>query len=223
MASHVAPFAAWMALMYLPWPPGAWNYAVRSLACLGLLACLRPWRWYSRLQVRNLLPALLVGAGVCAIWVLPESAWAARWPAWKAFYAKWIMFSRAAGEPLKATPYAPDVCGWPLAIVRLAGSALVIAPIEEFFWRGFVYRWLQERKPFWQIDLGRMNAGLFLAVALAFGVEHGSRWLVGFAAGIAYGWLAVRTRDLWAACAAHAVTNFLLGLYVLATGSYGFW
>jgi CAAX prenyl protease-like protein len=63
---------------------------------------------------------------------------------------------------------------------------------------------------------------MFLAVALAFGFEH-DRWLAGFLAGVIYGLVVIRTRDIWAACAAHVVTNFLLGVYVLARGAYGFW
>ena len=106
-------------------------------------------------------------------------------------------------------------------MIRLLGSAVVIAPIEEFFWRGFLYRWLLA-KDFLVVSLSTFRPGLFLLVALAFGFEH-DRWLAGLVAGLIYGALILRTRDIWAACVAHAITNFLLGLYVLATGAYGFW
>jgi uncharacterized protein len=97
----------------------------------------------------------------------------------------------------------------------------VIAVIEEFFWRGFLYRWLLGRE-FLKVDLGRFNAVLFIAVAVLFGIEH-DRWLAGIVAGAAYGLLLLRTRDIWAVAAAHGVTNFLLGWYVLATGAYELW
>ena len=42
-------------------------------------------------------------------------------------------------------------------------------------------------------------------------------------AGLAYGLLFIRTRDVWAACLAHATTNLALGAYVLSTGHWEFW
>ena len=59
-------------------------------------------------------------------------------------------------------------------------------------------------------------------VSVCFGLEH-DRWLAGIFAGLAYGLVAIRTRDIWAAVMAHVVTNLLLGLYVLAVGAYSFW
>lgn len=118
-------------------------------------------------------------------------------------------------------PYAPETCGWPLAVVRLLGSAFVISFIEEFFWRGFIGRWIAARD-FRSVDLGVFVRNAFFITALLFGLEH-DRWLVGIVAGLAYGALVLKTRDLWAAGIAHALTNFLLGLYVLSSGAYGFW
>jgi uncharacterized protein len=104
---------------------------------------------------------------------------------------------------------------------KLAGSAAVIAVIEEFFFRGFFYRWLRAGR-FWTVPLARFDAQAFWTVAGVFALEH-DRWFAGLAAGVAYGFLAVRTGDVWAAAVAHGVTNLLLGLYVLASGQYGFW
>ena len=42
-------------------------------------------------------------------------------------------------------------------------------------------------------------------------------------AGLAYAWLYVRTGKLWVAVIAHAVTNGVLGAWVLATGNWQFW
>ncbi len=222
MWSHIVPFAAWIALMYGFGAPAAWKYAVRAGVSLALLLWLRPWRWYQPLRIRHLPLALGAGVFVFAVWVLPESPWMDRWPVARALYAKWILFAPAQTGPALPSPYAPEVCGWPLVLAKIAGSAFVIAVIEEFFWRGFVYRWLLARN-FLGVDLGLFQPGMFFAAALAFGLEHGSRWLVGFLAGAVYGFVMIRTRNLWAACVAHVVTNFLLGWYVVATGSYAFW
>jgi CAAX prenyl protease-like protein len=58
--------------------------------------------------------------------------------------------------------------------------------------------------------------------ALLFGVEH-DLWLAGIIAGLAYGWLYVRTGNLWSPILAHGVTNLLLGLWILATGEWRLW
>ena len=94
--------------------------------------------------------------------------------------------------------------GTALLVVRLIGSAFVISVAEELFFR----RWLI---PF---------AGLGWSVAL-FAVEH-DRYLVGAIAGLAYGLLYLR-RGLGASIAAHAVTNLLLGFYVIHSGEWGLW
>ena len=220
--AHALPFAVWLALMELPGMPPAWNYALRTAVCLVLFVWLCPSCWYQQLQVRNLPLAFVVGVAVFAVWVLPESSWARQWPALQDFYFRWAVLPLGKiPEPLTFLPYAPEVCGWPLTLTRLAGSALVIAAIEEFFWRGLVYRWLIG-KEFMKIDLGTLRWPILIAVSICFGLEH-DRWLAGIVAGLAYGLLAIRTRDIWAAVIAHVVTNLLLGLYVLAMGAYGFW
>jgi CAAX prenyl protease-like protein len=97
----------------------------------------------------------------------------------------------------------------------------VIAVIEEFFWRGFVYRWLQ-KQAFLEVPLSAFRLGYFVVVVLLFGVEH-DRWVVGILAGIAYGVLLLKTRDIWATAIAHGVTNLVIGVYVLLTGYHHFW
>jgi hypothetical protein len=40
---------------------------------------------------------------------------------------------------------------------------------------------------------------------------------------LAYGWLYLRTGNLWTAVVAHGITNALLGAWVLITGAWQFW
>lgn len=223
--AHILPFGAWIVLMHfldVPALPAAWAYAIRSALCLGLLLYLRPWRWYSRPVWRHFPLAMLVGVGVFVAWVGLEHPAAARLGPIQELYLKWGVRPLGALRPaLGALPYSPDVCGWPLAIVRILGSGLVIAVIEEFFWRGFLYRWISG-SDFVAMDPGKWSALSFWGVALIFGVEH-MEWLAGIVAGVAYGWLYLRTRDIWSAVFAHVLTNLLLGAYVIATGAYQFW
>jgi membrane protease YdiL (CAAX protease family) len=42
-------------------------------------------------------------------------------------------------------------------------------------------------------------------------------------AGLAYAWLYRRTGKLWVPVIAHAVTNGVLGVWVVMTGNWAFW
>ena len=229
--AHVTPFVFWIACIFLVGQFAiddddvirAWVYALQTVVGMGLMLYLKPWRWYAPLQWRNLPLALLVGVAVFVVWVLPETDWVGqRAPGFREFYLRIFIFPPwSVAEMPESSAYDPARCGWMLALMRLAGSAFVIAVAEEFFWRGWLYRWLLGRN-FLKVDLGRWDTGMFIAVSAVFAVEH-MQWAVGFLAGIAYLWLMIRTRDIWAAVVAHVLTNFLLAVYVLAYGKYEFW
>ncbi|MBM4164245.1 MAG: CAAX prenyl protease-related protein [Lentisphaerae bacterium] len=242
---HAAPFLVWVGciavlaaaerLFPLPALVQPWVYAVKSAACAALFLWWRPWRIYPAMRLRNALWAVAAGLAVAGLWVLPETVWFGQaFPSAQAFYHRWLIlmpgvypdYYDPARFPLlppgfAGSIYDPAVCGWGLSLARLVGSALVIAVIEEFFFRGFLYRWLRQ-EAFWKIPLTRWDLSTFWIVVLVFGIEH-DRWLAGMAAGAVYGLLAVRTGDLWAAALAHGLTNLALGAYVLLCGRYGFW
>ena len=221
--AHVAPFVAWLFVMQMLGDPEGWKYAVRSVICLGLFVWLRPWQWYGRLELKNVPLAIGVGLLVFGLWVVGETPWFEQAFPW--VHDVYVRFGvlpwGRPREELVYTPYAPEVCGWTLTVIRIAGSALVIGIIEEFFWRGFLYRWFASRN--WlEMDPGKLDKLGFFVVALAFGLEH-SEWFVGFLTGLIYGWMYVKTRDIWSVAIAHALTNAVLGIYVVKTGSYFFW
>ena len=58
---HVIPFAIWLTMMVWLGDPTGWKYAARSIAGLVLILAFRPWRWYPRLQLKNIPAALGVG------------------------------------------------------------------------------------------------------------------------------------------------------------------
>jgi len=245
LAGHVAPFAVWVGVILLlqglesvgacPRWLYPWSYALKSAACAALFVWLKPWRAYAAFDRRHLPLALGLGVAVAAVWIVPETPWAGRAaPELQAFYHRWLILMPGSlpdyfnpdfypalppGHPSLA--FAPEQAGWPLTLAKLAGSACVIAVIEEFFFRGFFYRWLR-RDAFWTLPLTAFDAQAFWTVAAVFGLEH-DRWFAGLLAGAAYGWLAVRTGDVWAAALAHGVTNGVLGAYVIVSRQYGFW
>ena len=78
------------------------------------------------------------------------------------------------------------------------------------------------KEEFTEVDIGELDWKIFPGVALFFSIEHHRR-IMGVVAGIVYCAIMIRTRDIWAAGIAHAVTNLLLGLYVVWADQYQFW
>ena len=223
---HWLPFVAWLALMFAVQSAcgkSAWGYAGMTVAGVALAVVAKPWRFYARPSWQGMPLALVVGLVVFVLWVGPETEWMRQHlPAFHAFYVQWCGFPFGTlAKAVEPSVYDPQVCGWPLALVRVAGSALVIAVIEEFFWRGWLYRRLIAREV-QQVALRQWNWEAFAIMVALFGIEH-DRWLAGMSAGALYGWLMLRTGSLWPPIVAHVVTNLLLGLYVLGLGKYGFW
>lgn len=208
----VAPYAAWMAMMFAL-PASAEWYAARSALVAALLASAAFLAGRGRIgkcgrakSVSGILWGLLAGAAVCALWIAPE-----------------VLFPglRTQGAAMPS-PYEPSVCGWTLTVAKLAGSSFVIAPAEELFFRGFLYRWLMNDRDWTAANPRRFDLAAFLWVAALFALEHNTRIVQGLMAGVFYGWLAVR-KGLVSAITAHAVTNLLLALYVILTDSWYFW
>lgn len=228
--AHTVPFMAWLLMMSLLGDPSGVRYAIQTAGGLLLLLLFRPWRWYERPKLRNLPLALAVGLLVFVFWVGLESAFFKNaFPAISEFYERWLVDPMRIGklrEPLEVGAdglyhYDPRVTGWPLFWVHMLGTTLVIGAIEEFMFRGFVYRWMQG-SPFFKKPIGRMDAPMCILVSVLFALEH-REWLMGFLCGLFYTWLMVRTRDIWAAVWAHAFTNGLLGWYALQSGAWWFW
>lgn len=228
--AHAAPYVAWLLAMSLPGGPSATRYAVQTVGGIVLLLLCRPWRWYAAPKLKNLPLALAVGVLIFVFWVGLESGFSRdAFPGIREFYERWFVdFSRfgklRAPLALGANGlhhYDPRATGWPLFWIHMLGTTLVIGAIEEFFFRGFVYRWLQGR-PFFRMDIGRLDNHACLWTAALFALEH-REWLMGFLCGLLLTWLLTRTRDIWAAVWAHAVTNGLLGWYAVQTGAYRFW
>jgi CAAX prenyl protease-like protein len=105
--------------------------------------------------------------------------------------------------------------------VRILGSSLVVPPIEEAFYRSFLYRYLAKAN-FLDLPLDRLVPGPFLGTAAIFGFSH-NEWLAGILCGLAYQWLVLRRGRLGDAMTAHGITNFLLGVWVVSRGQWNFW
>lgn len=218
-AARILPFAIYIAFLalaplfesVLPGMDLRWIYALQIGAVLVALSVYadsygellgedtsRPGDW---------LLAILVGVGVFVAWVNLEFSWA------------------VVGDPKDADGFVPlDLDGsihWPLVVLRIFGAALVVPVMEELFWRSFILRWI-DRSDFLALAPATASLRAILVSSLVFGFEH-SQWFAGVLAGLGYAWLYVRTGRLWLSVAAHATTNFLLGVFVVSTGSWRFW
>jgi len=183
-----------------------WLYAVKAATVAGLLAWF--WRDYTELKavmppVRSLLTAVAAGIVVFVLWIN--------------LHAGWMVIGAADGFD----PRTGGVIDWPLVAVRIAGAALVVPVMEELFWRSFVMRWI-DQPDFLRLDPAQAGIrGLIISVAL-FGFEH-NLWLAGIVAGGIYSLLFMRHRTIWSPILAHAVTNGMLGAWVVMTGSWSYW
>lgn len=209
------PFGLYIALLVLEslLPNLAPDFDVRWLypvkAGLVALALAVLWRHYTELQTwglssRHLLLAIVVGLIVWALWIRLD--------------ASWMLMGETKGYNPTATDGEID---WMLVAFRIAGAALVVPVTEELFWRSFLQRWIQQ-PDFLNLPPARTGLKALLIASALFAIEH-LQWLAGLVAGLAYGWLYIRTRNLWAPVVAHAVTNAVLGVYVVMTGQWRFW
>ncbi len=166
------------------------------------------------LRVRFPLGTVAVGVGVFALWVAPDLLI----PGWRHHVA----FQNVLTGSL--TSSMPESARRDVLVValRLVRAALLVPILEELFWRGWLPRFL-DAKDFRTLPLGHFSRTSFAATAVLFAVEHGPFWEVGLLAGIAYNLWMQHTRSLGDLIAAHALTNLLLGLFVLVTERWEFW
>lgn len=184
-----------------------WLYAFRSVVTALLLLVL--WRNYTELKDAPRVSA--------RIWVLGVAIGLF-------VFAFWIVLDIPPLILGEGDGYDPSVDGaihLGLAATRLLGSALVVPLMEELFWRSFLMRWLQ-RPRFLDVDPAEVGWKALLISSAIFAVEH-RLWFAGLLAGLIYGELYRRSRNVWVVIVAHAVTNGALGVYVLVRGAWGFW
>jgi CAAX prenyl protease-like protein len=185
-----------------------WLVVARS----GLVALALLWYWprYNELKA----PA----ATHAGDWALGVVAGLAVFVAWIGLDREWMVFGHAGGFDPRLQDGTLD---WAYALARLAGFTLVVPVMEELFWRSFLLRWL-EQSDFLAADPRQTRWRSVMATAVVFGFEH-NQWLAGMLAGFVYNVLYMRSRNLWVPILAHAVTNGVLGLWILYTHSWHFW
>lgn len=203
---YVAPFAVFIVLTTVQGsvPDGvAWMYPVKTVLVGLILLALTPSLTPNKPS--HTVVSVFVGLSVFVVWILPEG-----------LYPK-----LGAAQAFDPTAYFTGVVLYVWIGVRLIGSTVVVSVMEEFFWRGFLLRWII-KPDFEKVAIGTFSWPSFLLTSVLFASEH-NRWLVGLVAGMTYNILLYRTRSLFPCIIAHGLTNLALGIYVLMTGKWGFW
>ena len=215
---RILPFAVFMAFVIasslLPAPAliqSGWDprllYVARTVVVAALLLVF--WRHYVELAITQLrqcqlLEPVTAGFVVFVLWIALDQPWA------------------QIGDPVMFDPH--DSAGnidWSLVLPRLIGLALVVPVMEELFWRSYIQRWI-DQPDFLNFDPKSGSWRALVIGSILFALEH-NLLIAGFLAGLIYGWLYMRSGNLWSPVIAHAVTNSVLGFWILATGSWHLW
>jgi uncharacterized protein len=208
--ARVLPFALFAGLTMIQGRFGDtsqyWIYALKTLLGAWMLWRVRPY--VKEMRWKFSWEAIVVGVAVFIAWVGLDG--------------HYPLLAVRGGTFNPGRTYSS---GSALAIffigVRTLGSSLIVPPLEEVFYRSFIYRYLI-KSDFLKIPLGCFDLRAFLIAGVVFGIGH-YEWLPGILCAFAYQWLVCRKDRLGDAMAAHAITNFLLALWVITRQAYYFW
>lgn len=218
LIAYVSPMALFIGLLMLNsalqsaggsfWLSSAeyWIYPLQTILCGALTVWF--WRAYRLQRPARLGFGLAIAVLVFVLWIAPQ--------AFLGFSARPDGFDPNvfSGQPAL---YSITVT---LRFIRLV---LVVPLVEEIFWRGFLLRFLID-EDFDRVAFGRFSWLSFAVVTLAFGFSHSQPdWPAALLTGALYNLVAYRTKSLSTCVAMHALTNLLLGLWIMKTGQWGFW
>lgn len=218
-AVRIIPFAAFIAFIVFESVAGEWLrskgldtrwlYGARAVTvgCLLLIF----WRHYTELHNgtgvtgARIMAAIAAGIVVFVLWINLDQPWA------------------TTGQSPSFDPTLSQDTDLDLVLVffRLLGMAVMVPVMEELFWRSYLLRRIDELN-FLTRDPGKASVSAILICTALFASEH-SQWLAGLIAGLVYTLIYMRSRNLWLPIISHAVTNAVLGCWVIATGQWQFW
>ncbi len=248
--AYAGPFVVFMAFTLLmqfgsplfewdhpaaPWwqrHPEQWIYPLQTLACLILLIIWRKnidWDW----KLKPALTGIVFGIAGISIWLLPTMI-ADRLSMGVAEYFgnpsfEWYRYflgidSRDAGfNPSDA--FTDGSAAWLASLsMRFVRAVVVVALVEELFWRGYLMRLMVNDNNPWKVPFGTHSWRAYWVTTLFFVIVHTP---VDYPGAFFYGSLAylltVLTKNLGAVIIMHAAANLLLGWAAMSWQKFGLW
>jgi exosortase E/protease (VPEID-CTERM system) len=205
--TYLIPFLAILAASFFSKAASGafeWLYPLRFIA-----AAIAIWSYRGELRKLNWRfgwIAPLTGAAVFVVWI----------------GAAWWTNDLSAGSlgPALAALSAPARLIW--IAFRIAAAAITVPIAEELAFRGFLARRIIDRE-FDRVPFTSLTPLSIGVSSVAFGLLYGHYWIAGVVAGLAY----VAVLRWWGrigdAVVAHATSNLLLAVWVLARGDWGLW
>ena len=241
--AHVVPLAVFMGLLIAlqfvtaligwdhpeaPWwrqQPAQFIYPLQTIIGLALVA----WFWKSYTfgwSWKWGVVAVVFGAVGIGLWLLPTT-----------LYDYWGLEGKTSGvlrllgvDARRGGGFDPGVfehpaAWWAAVVMRFVRAVVVVALVEEIFWRGFMMRFVCDWEgDYWKQPFGRATWRSYLMVTGLFMAAHAP---LDYAGAFVYGsltWLlCVWSKSLGACVIMHAVANLLMCLHIMATGKYGLW
>jgi CAAX prenyl protease-like protein len=217
--AYVIPMAAfmlftWVGTLGKDWFPP--SYVAKTLIVPVLLILF--WHRYTQIRWNYWWLGIIVGVIGLVQWIGMEKILMSQ---------SWLFWTRLSSdiknEAFDPTRYFSSPARmWSFIAIRLAGATLVVPVMEELFWRDFLWRNIAAPNDFKLVQVGEYDSTAFWLTPILFASVH-VQWLTAIVWGLLIAVLLVRTKSLGACIIAHAVTNFLLGLYVLHTHEWFFW
>ncbi|MFT5883007.1 MAG: CAAX prenyl protease-like protein [Crocinitomicaceae bacterium] len=243
--AYVVPLAAFMVLSWLmqianesglewahpnaPWWrewPEQWMYPLQTLV-VGCLLCFF-WKNYTFRPLKGIALGVLVGVIGIALWILPSYLFDA-YGFTDETVGGWEYFGLASREdgfdPSVLIPEFGIAGYWGSAVFRFLRAVVIVALVEELFWRGFLMRFLiKPDGDYWKVPFGKPQLLSYFVTTGAFVLIHQP---VDYLGALIFGslmyWLAYKTKSLAACVVMHGVANLLMGIYALQFGKFGLW
>ena len=211
-----------LAIPYAYYP---WVYTLKI--ALTMVAIMLVWPAYRQFPFKVSWLAVAVGVVGVVLWIgITKLGLEHRF--WQQFELMWVRLGGESSEFIERPAFNPFVhydsdpmAAWCFLSIRFFGLAIVVPVIEEFFIRGFLMRYFVARD-WWKVSIGDVTKAAVIAGTVFPMLMHPAEI---FAAAVWFSlvtWLMIRTRNIWDCVVAHAVTNGLLGVYVVLSGEWYF-
>jgi len=240
--AHVVPFIAFMAFLMIlqfggvliewkhpaaPWwrqDPAHLVYPIQVIVTGFFL--IRYWRCYTfNWSLKWGFIGAIFGAVGIGFWLLPTTLYDHLGITGETEGILKYLGVAARKEGFDPGIFQNPVAYWTSLVMRFIRAAIIVALVEEIFWRGFMMRFVMDWEGnYWKQPFGRAHWKSYLIVTGLFMVAHAP---VDYAGAFVYGsltyLLCVWSKNLGACVIMHAVANLLMGLYAIAYGKYGLW